>query len=474
MRSFFGVLLIFFATLAYGSVFISDNASRQREMARLEALAITPPPGGGTATVEVDKANDIPVLSPSPVQVYEREPPLATVPPAPSPAPSKNEFRIEELEGRAGPSRSLASLLMGFIIAPAHAQPLIEHVIPASTSDPAAVKRDNEVELNFTTGDGRAWAAYVDKRDASVFLRSTERYIDERRARTKDRFRKQLHHVFEVAFNDREAAVDAFADWYFGFFTSAALTSRGIWGGVFEVPSLDIDQIKKGVTLAVKETMRKQYMALVMRPEIRDPLIQDGVRNAILDAHSDYIWMIEGLDGRLVDFLTQRARYVRPVADQQNIVLSLDWDSESWRAPLDYDNKAIMTGAGQVLSFAGFMLAGDVVLDTVLLVLGTAVGEAVLAAEAAAGGALIGTEFLPGLGTAAGAAAAVAVHGAVSYFRENMQRDEFVADTQASIDATINTWDNMIAPPADKLIDRWFNETKTLVKTPNIEAKLGS
>jgi hypothetical protein len=67
----------------------------------------------------------------------------------------------------------------------------------------------------------------------------------------------------------------------------------------------------------------------------------------------------------------------------------------------------------------------------------------------------------------------LATHGAINLFRERVGREQFIADTNAALDTSIQTWRNMIAPKSDQLVDRWFNETKRLVRTPNIESKVG-
>lgn len=470
MRAFLTVVLIFLSVLCYGAMFVGDPQARKQELARLQALAITPPPNGGEAILDADEVNDLPVLSPRPAQVFEAKPYEAEIAPAPSPQPSRNEFRIDDTTAVEPESTrpSILAQLFGLIVTPARAE-----TAPAPSADETE-KREDEVEIEFRTPDGNAWAAYVKRHDASVFLQSTLRYIDEERERTKTQFSGDLDRVFRDAFADRDKSIDEFADWYFGFFTSGTLAGQGIWGGLQEITSLDLDQIKSGVEVAVQQAIRHRYLTYVMKPELRDPVIQDGVRAAILAAHQRYQHMIEGLDGRLINFIINEARYVRPIDAKEKVHLKLDWDSESWRAPLHYDQQAIFAGAGAVFAIAAGMVGGDVALEVVMALLGGIVGEAVVAAQAGAGGAAVGSEFFPGVGTAIGAAVGLGVHGAITYFRDSMGREQFTADTNAAIDATLTTWDNMIKPTANKLIDRWYNETKRLVQTPEIEAKVGS
>jgi hypothetical protein len=397
MRSFFAVVLIFLAMLAYGSAFVTDTNSRQRELERLEALAITPPPGGGVLTLEPDPKHDAPQLSPRPPPVLQVQPYRAIPAPAPSPEPSRNEFRIDDQTRQmpGEPSGSLLALLLGLIVTPAHAQTQPVQ-LPDASRKALEERREDEIELQFTTGDGRAWAAYVRRDDASVFLQSTLRYIDERRERTKEKLRGDIEAVFDDAFADREEAIEEFADWYYGFFTSGLLAGKGVWGGVREIPSFDLEMMQSGVELAVQEGIRYEFLTRVMKPELRDPVIQDGVREAIMDAHRDYLWMIEGLDARLITFISDHARYVRPMDPRERVHLTLDWDSESWRAPLHYDRQAVLFGAGGVLTVTGAVLAADIVAETALMLLGSIIGEAVIAAETGAAGAAVGTETLAG------------------------------------------------------------------------------
>lgn len=460
MRSFFSVLLIFLGITAYAWVFIDDPSSRARERARLEALAITPPAGGGTITLPPEVEQTPPVLTPRPAPAFVKPEFESAPPPAPSPEPSKNKFVIKGMTPRAAPPQAgVGTWLAGLLITPARAQ------VPQPKPD--------EIELQFKTGDGQAWAAYVGKREASIFLQSTLRYVDDRRERTKAKIVSDIDKVFEKAFADRDAAVDAFADWYFGFFTSGILAGKGLWGGVTELRSLDLDAIKAAVLIAVKDAIRTEYLNEVMKPEIRDPVIQDGVRRAIMDAHHDYLFMIEGLDARLIEFISENGRFVRPMDPAEKVEMELDWDSESWRAPIHYDREAVMFGAAGVLTTTGAMLAGDVIMETVAVMLGSIIGEAVAAAEASAVGAFFGSE-VPVIGTIIGAGAGLGAHAALNAWRDHMGREEFVADTHAAIDATIATWHNMITPATGRLVDHWFDETKKLVNTPSIENKVGS
>lgn len=457
-----GALFILIACLLYGAAFVDDKEARSRDIALRQSLAITPPAGGGRLTLPSDEANDIPALTPRPVPVFTRETLPDQPPPAPSPTPSKNEFHIDDHTRRGLPVSPVVRL--AGLALPG----------PAMAAEGEAAVQPGEVELQFKTGDGRAWAAYVQQRDASVFLRSTLRYIDEHRERTQQKLRADLDAVFKDAFADRDEAIDAFADWYYGYFTSFVLVGKGVWGGVRSAPSGSLGTMQDSMELAVQEAIRRAYLDEVLKPELRDPVIQDGVRQSILDAHNEYRFMIEGLDERLIRFVSDHARYVRPIDAAGDVHLTLDWDSESWRAPLHYDREAVLVGAGGAMVIAGSLVAGDVIADTIAGLLGGIIAESLVAAEATAGGAAIGSGLLPGVGTVIGGAVGAGAHGVITLFRDHLGRDEFIADSNTALDATIATWDNMIAPETDQLVERWFNETKKLVDTPEIESKLGS
>lgn len=488
MRPTASVFFIFAAIIFYGAAFMDDSNASRRAVELRDQHRMVPQPRKDEVVVVPDPSTEPRILiAPS------EEAPLGEfadpAPPPPSPSPAEDKILVAE----APPEPATPSTGSSVEIEVAALDP--ETIVgdpnqgnrPATMGGPQEaaargqkppeipphVKREDEIELDFKTGDGKAWKAYVKRERASVFLESTLAYIEERRKSTKERVGRQLDLVFQRAFHDRDAAVEEYADWFFGFFTSPQFAVRGMLAGLWEIPSLDVDTIMDAVRVAVEEFMREAYIETVLKPEIRDPEIIDGVRDVLTDAHADYRRMLEHLDTRVVAWIGDNARYVELIDTDEAIQLKLDWNAESWRAPLHRADDAALFGLGGISIIVGGTLAGDFILDTFGSVFGAVIAEAVVGAEAAAGGAIIGSE-IPVLGTILGAATGIGAHAVLGYFRENMTRDDFVAETNLALDTTIKRWKELITPKTNELVDRWYDETQRVVATPNLEAKLGS
>jgi hypothetical protein len=88
--------------------------------------------------------------------------------------------------------------------------------------------------------------------------------------------------------------------------------------------------------------------------------------------------------------------------------------------------------------------------------------EVMASTEMTVGGAAAGS-VEPGLGTAIGALAGAALDWGISRFTDYVQRDGFIADNSAALDATITAWKGAMLPPIDKAIDVWFDDTRAIV-----------
>jgi hypothetical protein len=78
------------------------------------------------------------------------------------------------------------------------------------------------------------------------------------------------------------------------------------------------------------------------------------------------------------------------------------------------------------------------------------------------GGAAAGS-IQPGLGTAVGAIAGAGLDWGLSVFRDYMERDDFIRDNAAALDATISAWKALMSPELSRVIDVWFDDTTLLL-----------
>jgi len=401
----------------------------------------------------------------------EREKALTSgTPVAPPPAPDgpNDVVDFSKIRFRASASAGILPVPRGFPPMPRISAGLLK-VKNTITED----GKEDTIGVEFASADGQVWFAALARSQAQGFMRGSLEFIEERRLESKERLRERLKLVFERAFDDRDEAVGEYADWFYGFFTSPELAMWAMWGGLKEITSLELDTILDGMSRDVEETMRKEYVTTVLKPALRNPVVVQGIREVLQDAHSDYLMTVQRLDGMLVQFILDNAKYVRPIDTQRKATIKLDWDAESYRAPLVRGDEAAMFGAGGVALVVGSTLFGEVILETFSSVFVGIIGDAIAGAEAAAVGGVLGSE-IPIAGTIVGALAGLGVHGVMGLIRENMGREEFVAQTNDALDATITRWQQVIIPNADQLIDRWYNETQQLMVSSEFNRKAGS
>lgn len=348
-------------------------------------------------------------------------------------------------------------------------------VVPIQASnDPHRLGlEDGEISVEFRGPDGRGWAAALKASQAAQFLEDAQSIVAQERAELKERMRERLDAVFKEAFADRDEAVGEFADWYYGFFTAPDLVVSGLWSGAKNIPSRDGDVIMQAVKRAVETRLRDKYIELVLEPQIRNPVVVSGVDQMIRDTHNDYLQSLRRLDARFIDFIVANARYAKPISDDGRLRLTLDWNAESYRAPMEYADEGLQFGAGGIALVLGGTLMGEVLLEVMGGVLAGIVAEATVAANFAAVGAVLGSE-VPLIGNFVGAVVGLAAHGIATWVREGVGRDDFTAKTDASVDATITRWTKLIDGKASQLIDRWINETQRLIVSSELEQKLGS
>src|SRR5581483_3747137 len=78
-----------------------------------------------------------------------------------------------------------------------------------------------------------------------------------------------------------------------------------------------------------------------------------------------------------------------------------------------------------------------------------------------AGGAAAGS-IEPGIGTAIGALAGLALDWGINQFSAGLQRGDFISENSAALDATVAAWKGSITPEVNRSVDAWFADLFTL------------
>ena len=138
--------------------------------------------------------------------------------------------------------------------------------------------------------------------------------LDEERARIKQAAHEDIDRSFALAFQDRDAAISAYADWFFEWKRSYVVLKETISSAItrfFEVGKYD--SVNEAIEADVKDYFLKNYKEQVLKPELRDQTVTKGVEQAVRHAHDSYRRVIANGDMRLQLFLAQHTSHLEDI-----------------------------------------------------------------------------------------------------------------------------------------------------------------
>ena len=322
---------------------------------------------------------------------------------------------------------------------------------------------DDETEFVLRLVDGKLVRVIAARNETETFLNETLVYLDNARVLAHRNAAEGLDRVFVEAFATREADLEAYADWFFEWGRSWRFLYEAVAGAVQEAVRLSFSrtQITDAARHAVEDYLLRHYQEFVLKPGLRDPVISEGVKRLLVTAHDDYLTAVAGLDDRMQRFLAEKIRFAEPI-DSDAVSVRIDWDAEKWKAPRGLAEDRMLEPVGSATLIGGGAAVGSLLARVVLPFFARTTAQVVASAEMTIGGATIGS-IEPGLGTVVGALAGAVLDWGMSEFTEHMERDGFVADNAAALDATVLEWKGDIAPEIDRAIDVWFDDTREVV-----------
>jgi hypothetical protein len=302
--------------------------------------------------------------------------------------------------------------------------------------------------------------------------------LDEERARIKQAAHEDLDRSFAVAFRDREQAINSYADWFFEWKRSYVVLKESISSAItrfFEAGKYQ--SLSEAIEADVQDYFLTNYKEQVLKPELRDPVIGQGVEEAVRHAHDSYRRVIANGDMRLQLFLAKHTSSLEDIpASTPASSMKLDWDAQKWKAPVYLMQDRAFDGIAGIGAVAAGGTVGALALGPALDgVLArsfgqlsrrfvTSLGTRLALAEQ---GAVAGTLVQPMGGQVIGAAIGVAIGAAADYLgnaaNEAFNRDGFVAANNQALDATIDAWKTKLRAGMDAAIDRWFDDARSSV-----------
>jgi hypothetical protein len=334
------------------------------------------------------------------------------------------------------------------------------------------------VDLVVKDVDGTLHKVVASKSETDQFVNDTILMLDDERARIKQAAHDDLDRAFELAFQDREQSISNYADWFFEWKRSYVVLKESLTSAVtrfFEAGKYE--SLTEAIEADVKDYFLRNYKEQVLKPEVRDQTITQGVEQAVRHAHDSYRRVIANSDMRLQLFMAKHTSHLEdiPAATPMTNV-KLDWDAQKWKAPVylmedrAFDGVAGI-GAAAAAGTVGALAIGPA-MDSVLAQsfgqlsrrFATSLGTRLAFAEQ---GAVAGTMVQPMGGQVVGAAVGVIIGIVADYLsnaaNEAFNRDEFVTANNQALAATIGTWKSTLTANIDTAIDKWFDDARASV-----------
>lgn len=331
------------------------------------------------------------------------------------------------------------------------------------------------VELVIKDVDGSLRKVVASKSETDKFVNDMIAMLDEERARIKQAAHEDLDRTFALAFQDREAAIAGYADWFFEWKRSYVVLKETIVSAVMRfLEAGKYESVTEAIDADVKDYFLRNYKEQVLKPELRDQVIAKGMEQAARHAHDSYRRVVANSDMRLQLFLAKHTSHLEDIPPSTPMTkVKLDWDAQKWKAPTylmqdrAFDGIAGL-GAAAAGGTVGALALGPAVNQVLAQSFGqlsrrvaTSLGTRLAFAEQ---GAIAGTLVQPMGGQVVGAAIGIAVGAAVDYLsneaNEAISREDFVKANQEALDATIATWKSGLQASLDTAIDKWFDDAR--------------
>ena len=346
-----------------------------------------------------------------------------------------------------------------------------EHVAPVHTDETTIetnVKRqinDGEVELIFRQESGRIIRVVADEDAANTFVNSVLVYVSSREQRVKEQIDRDLDAVFTRAFATANADLEGYADWHFAWLESWNVLRHALTGALEEAVSLSLslEKTREAARHEVERYFMRNFSERLLKAELRNPIIEQGVEQIIRDAHVELQLSIASLDAQVQKFIAENSNYDEEIDPDEIASLQLDWDAARWKTPITNTQTYIFEGIQSVgtVAFSAVALGGA--LEALLApLLAETIGSVMASMETAIVFSAAGSE-VPIVGNIVGAAIGLAVDKIFSMFREAMTRDDFTAANRAALDAVTNQWKSTLTPKLTAMVSVWFADVSQAV-----------
>ena len=334
---------------------------------------------------------------------------------------------------------------------------------------------EDRVELVIRNYDGILEKRLASKSQLKAYMKARAKEIEAAEQQTRAALRTELAALFDKSFADKQADINAYADWFFEWKRPYVILKESLSSTTTRLVKLgEYESLRTAVERDLKDYFMKNYQQQVLKPEERDAVLVSGIETIIRRAHQNYLAMMQTQDKKMRAFIAENTTYLdhRP-EDEPLTKTTLDWDAQRWQAPYYKVEDRAFDGVAGVGRVAAGGTLGALVLGPSInrglsgLFAGlsrrfaTSMGARITLAE---GGAVAGTAVEPGGGTIVGAAIGVVLGFAADYvankINEQFSREEFINTNQKALEGTMRLWKTKLGRNMETAVVKWHKEAK--------------
>lgn len=337
----------------------------------------------------------------------------------------------------------------------------------------------DDLELFVRTERDDIQRFIADREELSLFVERQLAELKLNRAAAKSAASDDAELVMRLTFADKGARVDRYADWFYEWKRSYILLKETVLSSAHRTVASGAETWREAVERDISDYFMRHFTDRVLQPERREPLVQDGVINALNHAHGRYLQAVSQYDLRLQLFLQQNTTHFDQSEIEDGVQIDLDWDSQRWKAPLYAAEDRSFDGAvGASLMIGGAIggrTAGRVLAPAMARIVRQSLGriaartttQIASRATTTAAGASAGSA-VPVVGSAVGAAVGFAAGAAFDYLGNRvdkwLHREEFIKENLEAVDAIEREWRTSLEKELHRTVDVWFDDAEILLK----------
>ncbi|MGI9436851.1 MAG: hypothetical protein ACR2Q4_18815 [Geminicoccaceae bacterium] len=337
----------------------------------------------------------------------------------------------------------------------------------------------DEVELFVRTERDAIQRLVADREELLAFIESQLAELKLNRASAKSSASADADLVMRLTFADADARVDRYADWFYAWKRSYVLLKETVVSSAYRTVASGTETWHEAVQRDIADYFMRHFTDQVLQPDRREPLVEDGVRDALRDAHGRYLQAVSEYDLRLQLFLQQHTSHFDDDAAIDSLEVDLDWDAQKWKAPLYAAEDRSFDGAlgvGLMVTGAtGGKVVGRVLAPAIARTLRQSLSRLAVRtstqiatrASATAAGASAGSA-VPVVGSAVGAALGFAAAATLDYLGNRadkwLHREAFVTENLEAVAAIEREWQKALETELHRTIDAWFDDAEILLQ----------